>query len=285
MEVEVGKSMKKSMDDFIREQLALEEELLLQAVENDAATHDIEVSEKADQEMFSRLSACEEKADEKRRKDLERKLAENQAELVNLQKRLRRSKWIGRYVAAAAVLCLVMTLGMTSYGGPEKVFETLVQTMKGEGTSIKVNVDDGDSIEHIEKVEEKAAYENIRKEWGVDVVQLNYLPEGTAFDSLVFGDDMQMAKLFYRKGEKLKITYQIMLKGQVMSKALKIEETVNQTYTMQKDGVQIEVTEYVLEQSNRWLVSYKYNETQYLLWISDEKQENIEKVVENLFFF
>lgn len=285
MEVEVEKSMKKSMDDFIREQLALEEELLLQAVENDAATHDIEVSEKADQEMFARLSAYEEKADEKRREDLERKLAENQAELVYLQKRLRRSEWIGRYVAAAAVLFLVMTFGMTSHGGPEKVFETLVQTMKGEGTSIKVNVDDGDSIEHIEKEEEKAAYENIRKEWGVDVVQLNYLPEGTVFDKLVFSDDMQMAKLFYRKGEKLKITYQIMLKGQVMSKALQIEETVNQTYTMQKDGVQIEVREYVLEQSNRWLVSYKYNETQYLLWISDEKQENIEKVVENLIFF
>lgn len=275
--------MKKSMEEFIKEQVELEDKLLLEHVKNDPATHNIEVSKETDEKLFARIRAYEEAKNTEKEDTLEEKYARQQEELQRLRRQNRRSVRLNRLAVAAASIVLIFTVGMTSIGGADKVFKTLVQTLKGGGTNIKTKVDDG-SVERVESVDENQVYQDMKDMWGVSAVRLQYLPDKTYFDSADLSEALQLAKILYKKKDQLKIQYQIMPGYKTGSKTMEIQDHLLQDYTMEIQNVEVTLKEYDTEEGNRWLVTFSYEDVRYIMMIMDENQDKVEKIIKNLIF-
>lgn len=275
--------MKKSMEEFIKEQVELEDKLLFEHVKNDPATHDIEVSKETDEKLFARIRAYEEAKNTKKEATLEEKYKRQQEELLRLRRQNRRNVCLTRFALAAASVVLILAVGMTSIGGADKVLKTLVQTLKSGDTNIKTRVDDG-SIEKVEIADENIAYEKMKDMWGIDAVRLQYLPDKTYFSTSDLTEHLQMGKLIYKKGNEVKITYQLMIGYKTSSKATEIHDDLVLDYLLTVHNTKLTLKEYDTGNGNRWLVTFSYNDVQYIMMIMDEEQESVEKIVKNLFF-
>lgn len=276
--------MKKSMEEFIKEQVELEDKLLLEHVKNDPATHNIEVSKETDEKLFARIRAYEEAKNTEKEDTLEEKYARQQEELQRLRRQNRRSVRLNRLAVAAASIVLIFTVGMTSIGGADKVFKTLVQTLKGGGTNIKTKVDDG-SVEKVEIADENEAYEKMKELWGIDAVRISCVPKNAYFGSADISEHLQMCTMIYEEQEDLKISYQIMPGYKTGSKATELLDELLQNYILTQSNVEIKLQEYNTGKGNRWLVTFSYEDVHYIMMIMDENQDEVEKIVKSLIFY
>lgn len=275
--------MKKSMEEFIKEQVELEDKLLLEHVKNDPATHNIEVSKETDEKLFARIRAYEEAKNTEKEDTLEEKYERQKEELLRLRRQNRRRAHLTRFAVAAASMVLIFTVGMTSIGGADKVFKTLVQTLEGGDTNIKTRVDDG-SVEKVDSVDENEAYEKMKELWGIDVVRISYIPENTYWGSADISEHLQMCTMMYEEQEELKISYQIMPGYKTGSKTMEIQDALLQDYTMEVQNIEVTLKEYDTEEGNRWLVTFSYEDVHYIMMIMDENQDEVEKIVKSLIF-
>ena len=91
----------------------------------------------------------------------------------------RKKRNIRRIVALAAVLILVMAVGMTSFGGPERMLQFVKSSVVGRQVS-KVNSSDKNKI--IEEEDEEKAYTKIMDEFGIGPVKIIWRPVGMEFE-------------------------------------------------------------------------------------------------------
>ena len=94
---------------------------------------------------------------------LGREMLKNQSE-EKIYTMRRKKRNIRRIVALAAVLIVVMAVGMTSFGGPERMLQFVKSSVGGRQVS-KVNSSDKNKI--IEEEDEELAYEKIAEEFGI----------------------------------------------------------------------------------------------------------------------
>ena len=111
---------------------------------------------------------------------LGREMLKNQSEEKKIYTMHRKKRNIRRIVALAAVLILVMAVGMTSIGGPERMLQFMKSSVGGRQVS-KVNSSDKNKI--IEEEDEEKAYEKIEKEFGIAPVRLWWYPENMEFET------------------------------------------------------------------------------------------------------
>ena len=125
---------------------------------------------------------------------LGREMLKNQSEEKKIYTMHRKKRNIRRIVALAAVLILVMAVGMTSIGGPERMLQFMKSSVGGRQVS-KVNSSDKNKI--IEEEDEEKAYEKIGEEFGIDPVRLWWYPEDMKFVIMELDTDIQVAELDY----------------------------------------------------------------------------------------
>lgn len=275
--------MKKSMKAFIAEQVAKEDEALLRAAENDPITQGAYVSKEMDEQLFARIREYEENKEATAERELYERLRRSEEEIVRLKKMYRRSRKFTRMAAVAACLVLVCTVSVTSFGGGAKFIDTLSKTLRGGETELKVKVDDG-SVETGNLSDESEAYAAMKEEWNVEIVRMDYLPKGVVFSDFVFKPDLMYGWLLYRKDTHLKIAYQIMQGYQVASKTMVVDDNLLQNYETEVSGTKIVVQEYKTESGNRWVLQFEYEDMQYFIQVMDEKDSEIEKIINNLIF-
>ena len=95
-------------------------------------------------------------------------MLKNQSEEKKIYTMRRKKRNIRRIVALAAVLILVMAVGMTSIGGPERMLQFMKSSVGGRKVS---QVDSSDKNKVIEEEDEELAYEDAEKEFGIGVVK------------------------------------------------------------------------------------------------------------------
>lgn len=181
----------------------------------------------------------------------------------------------------AAVFALVLILGITSVGGPERIVE-MVRTMVGDREVVKVNSNE-DNLKIAEEKEEEA-YQEIKDAFGVDPVRIVAYPEGFVFSELVLDNSIQIAELFYQyNGEN--IVYFINASYTEASWGMDAEDKVVDTYYKEKRGTEIEIKEYQVSEINekRYSASFKYKGVEYFLIGTMAKQE-MELIIDNLHF-
>ena len=191
----------------------------------------------------------------------------------------RRSRKV--YVALAAVLVLVIAVGITSFGGAERIV-AFMKSMVGEREVVKVNSSE-DNLVIVEENEEEA-YEAIKDEFGVEPVRVMVQSDDMKFNKMELEKGLQVAELTYLYDNE-KIVYLISASYRDSSWGIDVEDDVTDQYNMEKKGCIIEVKEYETPESKtkRYSASFNYMGLEYFLMGTLEKEE-FELIVEKLYF-
>lgn len=211
---------------------------------------------------------------------LGREMLKNQSEEKKIYTMRRKKSNIRRIVALAAVLILVMAVGMTSIGGPERMLQFVKSSVGGRQVS-KVNSSDKNKI--IEEEDEEKAYEKIGEEFGIDPVRLWWYPEDMKFVIMELDTDIQVAELDYVcNGERTE--FMISASYGEVSLGADNEDEITDHYFI-KENIPIEVTEYKTPETetNRYKAEFKYNNLYYCLTGTMTKAE-MENILKNLYF-
>ena len=210
-----------------------------------------------------------------------REMMKNQSEEKKIYTMRRKKRNIRRVVALAAVLILVMAVGMTSIGGPERMLQFMKSSVGGRQVS-KVNSSDKNKV--IEEEDEEKAYEKIAEEFGIEPVRIIWRPKGMEFIKMELDTDIQVAELDYiRDREKMEFIISASY-GKVSLGADNEDEIIDHYYI--KENVPIDVTEYKTPETetNRYKAEFKYNKLYYCLTGTMTKEE-MENILKNLYFF
>lgn len=212
---------------------------------------------------------------------LGREMLKNQSEEKKIYTIRRKKRNIRRIVALAAVLILVMAVGMTSIGGPERMLQFVKSSVGGRQVS-KVNSSDKNKI--IEEEDEEKAYEKIGEEFGIEAVQFVWRPAGMKFKKMLLDTDIQLAEVEYLyNGENTE--FMISASYGEASLGADNEDEIIDYYCINEENVPIEVTEYKTPETetNRYKAEFKYNNLYYCLTGTMTKEE-MENILKNLYF-
>lgn len=195
--------------------------------------------------------------------------------------RKRRKKTI---VALAVALVAVLGVGMTSFGDGGFVIETVDRILGGR-KNVNINVDKDDESIQAENDQEEKVFQQIKDEFGFDLVRLDYKPSKMKMVDFILEPEFLSASIYYQYGENV-LTYYITPVYQGLSFGYDIEDTVVDEYTKTVGNTKIQITEYLIEASNQqeFSAEFEYNDITYILTGIIEKDE-FEKILENLHFF
>lgn len=212
---------------------------------------------------------------------LGREMLKNQSEEKKIYTMRRKKRNIRRIVALAAVLILVMAIGMTSIGGPERMLQFMKSSVGGRKVS---QVDSSDKNKIIEEEDEEKAYEKIGEEFGIQPVRIVWRPNGMKFQRMELDTDIQLVELDYLyKGENTEFVISASY-GEASLGADNEDEITDHFYKQEKES-QIEVTEYKTPETgtNRYKAEFKYKNLYYCLTGTMTKEE-MENILKNLYF-
>ena len=212
---------------------------------------------------------------------LGREMLKNQSEEKKIYTMRRKKRNIRRIVALAAVLILVMAVGMTSIGGPERMLQFMKSSVGGREVS---QVDSSDKNKIIEEEDEEKAYEKIEEEFGIAPVRLWWYPENMEFEKMILDTDIQVAEIDYLYNRERTEFIVSASYGKVSMGADNEDEITNHYYKQEKK-IQIEVTEYKTPETgtNRYKAEFKYKNLYYCLTGTMTKEE-MENILKNLYF-
>lgn len=200
---------------------------------------------------------------------------------VPVKKVVRRKKGWRLYVGLAAVLVLVMAVGLTSIGGPERIVRFMKQAV-GER-----EVEQTDSSEEnlviVENDEEKA-YEEINRVFGTMPVKVVNGPEGIRFNRMELDAKMQIAEVIYQYKDST-VAYFINASYKNSSWGVDVEDKLIDSYTKEIEDceVKIKVYEVLNSKKTRCSASFQYNGLEYFL-IGTMSVEEFNAIINNLFF-
>lgn len=211
------------------------------------------------------------------------KLSEEEKELLLLGQIYRRKRKMRKYWVLAATLVLVLAFGITSMGGPKKLFETFERAIKGRDQSV-VNSKDIVRFEEIE--EEEKVYQLIEDEYGFSPVRFQYLPEKVAFLNAKMGNEIQRIDISYGIKDEVEVVYFIRPNYREGSLVRDIEDLVINEYLLDVEEVSIKVKQYKVEgvEKSRWIAEFTYQEVQYALLMMDMEKTEVENILNNLKF-
>lgn len=212
---------------------------------------------------------------------LGREMLKNQSEEKKIYTIRRKKRNIRRIVALAAVLILVMAVGMTSFGGPERMLQ-FVKSSVGDRQVSKVNSSDKNKI--IEEEDEELAYEDAEKEFGIGVVRILGKLDGMQFDKMTLDRELQVAELSYNYKEG-KIQFIISAAYGETAWGSDNEDIVIDNYFIKRKETTIEVKKYKMVEKNedRFAAEFEYKDLHYCITGTINEIE-IKKILDNLYF-
>lgn len=278
-------------DQLNKEAKQIEEEVGLNDNEEIPNELKIRMKNALDQKIRER----EKRSEDTKRTDAYAKLSEEDQEALRLGREMmknqsgekkiytirRKKRNIRRIVALAAVLILVMAVGMTSFGGPERMLQFVKSSVGGRQVS-KVNSSDKNKI--IEEEDEEKAYEKIAEEFGIEPVRLWWYPENMEFENMILDTDIQVAEIDYLYNRE-RTEFIISASYGKVSMGADNEDEITDHYYKQEKKIQIEVTEYKTPETgtNRYKAEFKYKNLYYCLTGTMTKEE-MENILKNLYF-
>lgn len=192
-----------------------------------------------------------------------------------------RKKRIRAYVAAAAVLVLVATFGINSFGGRENVMRAMRKIVGGREVS-QVDSDKGNLV--IEVEEEEEAYQKIKEAFGITPVRMSVRPTDMGFVSADIEEEAQIAELLY-KCDSGNVIYMINMAYSKDSFGMDIEDEAADEYNLEVRGVKIHMKEYQVAdaKNKKYSADFEYKKAKYFL-VGTMKKDDFELIVKNFYF-
>lgn len=196
--------------------------------------------------------------------------------------RSRRKAYLLRGVAAVVIVLLAGGIGVTSFGGPERVMEMMKRNV---GSREVEQVDSNKDNLVIKEENEEEAYQKIKDELGIEPVRLVERPKRFKFDSIVIEKEGQLAELLYEyKGEN--IIYVISTTQSENSWAVDVEDKEVKKYRKKIRGISIKIKEYETNTSKekRYTAKFKYHKVgYYIAGVMPRKDFNY--ILKKLYFY
>lgn len=209
--------------------------------------------------------------------------SEEVKELIRLGKIYKKRRKLHRYLVAAAVLVFVLALGVTSIGGPEKVFETFKFFASGRDMT---QTNSGDDVDVIDNITEEEVYQQIEEKFNFTPVRMLVLSDDVGFLKASMGEEIQGAHILYGAGENVKLSYFIRPNYRKSSYGTDMDEQLIDEYNLSTETLLITVKQYSVEEenNNRWSGEFTYKDVNYYIVAMDMEKEEFENILKNLFF-
>lgn len=259
--------------------LSLQEEIErdVQKIEKEIAEHpeleQIQVTETLDAAILSKI------------KEYEKEKAEEEEILKLPEKKVvyHKKKKIRWFFILAAVLVLVLGVGMTSVGSKSYWKELLDVFVGDEGSAKVINVEDMDK-QKTEDIDELKVYQEIYDKLGINPVRIRYKPEMMELDNYEIDETLKIARLSY-KYDSVYVRYTIYANNEDSSWTEKDEDLKIKEEIIEVSNVKIYIT--TLQKPNqteiRRVARFEYQGIHYeLKGVIDEVE--FKKVLENLYF-
>ena len=266
------------LDKVYKEIRANEAERAIRAIDAELMKAGVPLEEDADEEEDDEeIGVAEAKA------DAENIFSAEDKELIRLGRIYKKRKKLHRYLVAVAAIICVLAFGITSIGGPKKVFEKFNWTLAGRE---QTNVDsDDDDVVQMGDVKEDEVYQEIEDKFGFYPVRITYLPKKVEFLEASLGEEIQGINMLYGKGDEVKLTYVIRPNYKTSSLGKDIEDNLVKEYVEETEHAVIYMRKFLVENTEeRWSVQFEYQEVAYSMLIMDSNESEVKKIVENLFF-
>lgn len=281
--------MNEPKNKLTEEELKLieEEELFLKEVYSDPEVATAEPPADLQKKVFAQINAIkaakrEAELAEEERKAEEARRAEEQ-ELIRLGKLYKKRKGYRKYFVLAAVLILAMLFGVTSFGEPKKMFEK-VKYAWSDRKQETVDTKD-EAIEPITSLDEDEAYQEIEDRFSFVPVQMHYLPKQTEFLEMTISEEIQGIHMIYGKDDMAKISLFIRPNYRTSSIGKDLDENHVEEYTKETKYTTMTMRKYLSDGTEeRWSVQFVYQGALYSLSVVDTNREEVDQIVENLYF-
>lgn len=272
--------MDEEMKRFLQEELKKEADQIMREVEADPEVADLTAPSEIDQKLYEQIKQYKEE-----HYAPEETLSGEQQELIRLGKIYKRKQKRRKYVVLAAAVMAAFAVGITSVGGPERIFRKFNNIMASRDQMV-LNSDDENVTEAKGSTEEEA-YQRIKDEFGFDPVRMYYLPENMEFQEVTILGEIQDSYFIYSNEEKASVLYYINANYNTSSFGVDVEDTLVKEYDMEIDGVCIHIKQYQVSDSTekRSRGSFEYDGIQYFIIGNGLKEEEFEKILKNLQFF
>lgn len=294
------KDKKELLEQTIKEDLEKEAQEILKALETSDADKlsdekQLELKKKIDKKIedYEFEKICNELPEEYRdalRAGMELKKQEDSADPNHKQdeeksdgnkKVVRKRKSLRVYVALAAVMTLLLVVGMSTMGDGGGFVKT-IKSLVGEREVLQV--DSGEDNKVIEVESEEEAYQVIKSTLGIKPVMTGIWPPKTKFVRAEIEKDLKVAELYYQYNDE-NIIYIINGDQAKNSIGISIEDKILDEYIINVQGVSIDIKECEIEKTKekRYYASFSYKDTKYFLSGSMERTE-FEDILKNLYF-
>lgn len=302
------KKKHEEMEELLRSELDREAQEILAEIEADESLKDLKLPEENEEALLQKIQELEEKKaaceamPEKDKEALrlgremqalkengkdatgadENEDSEGTSKTVPFKKRRRKL-----YLLVAIVAILTFAIGMTSIGEVPLVTEIKNQIL-GTSKMVKMNsAREGDEGTKEEQHTEAEAYGEIEKEFGVNVVRIEYLPDGVIFSNYETDLALNRVALFYKCRNSI-LEYRISFAPTEQAFGYEVEDKLLDEQTMMVNDVPIELRCYEIPDNKEisYVAHFEYKDVYYTLnTTTDINKETIIEILKNLYFF
>lgn len=213
------------------------------------------------------------------------KQAQEEQELIRLGKLYKKKRARNKYIILIAAVVCALGIGTISFGDGKKVF-TEIKGLFGETNHTRVSDGDDGKFDGDVVASEEDAYEEINEKFGFYPVKMLYMPEGMRFVEFVMEHNTQCASLYYEDVQGNSMSCSIITNHREGSVNIDVEDQLKREYEKKVEDTVINIQEYAIKDSsmNRWMINFSYNNAQYSIVLTDMEEQEVDKIIDNLYF-
>lgn len=299
------KNQHEEMEGLLRGELDKEAQAILDEIASDESLKDLKLPDENEAALMQKIQELEEK------KAAYDKLSEEDKEALRLGREMQAQKENGSdgagsgekedaaktvvpfkkrrrkvYLLIAVVAVLAFAMSMTSIGEVPLVTEIKNQIL-GTSKMVKMNSErEGDESVVEGAHTEAEAYEEIINTFGVEVVQLGYLPEGATFFDYEIDTILKKACLLFQCQNSI-LEYRVSVYPLKQASGYEVEDKMIEDETVMVNDIPIELKCYEIPDSKElvYVGHFEYKGVYYTLnTMTDIEKIEILKILENMKF-
>lgn len=295
------KNEHEEMEKLLRGELDKEAQAILEEIEADESLKDLKLPDENEEALMQKIQKLEEKkaaCEEMPEKDREafrlgremQALQENGKTVsdeneVDTHKTIpfkkRRKK---PYLLVAIVAVLAFAMSMTSIGEVPLVTEIKNQIL-GTSRMVKMNSERGGDATVVEGQHTEAeAYEDIKNELGIEMVQFGYLPDDVIFLDYELDSTLKRAYLFYQCQDSI-LEYRISFSPTEQAIGYQVEDQLLNEQILNVNGTPITLKSYETSGSSEILhvANFEYQSIYYTI-TGNLSDAEMKEIIKNLYF-
>lgn len=295
------KNEHEEMEKLLRGELDKEAQAILEEIEADESLKDLKFPDENEEVLMQKIQKLEEKkaaCEEMPEKDREafrlgremQALQENGKTVsdeneVDTHKTIpfkkRRKK---PYLLVAIVAVLAFAMSMTSIGEVPLVTEIKNQIL-GTSRMVKMNSERGGDATVVEGQHTEAeAYEDIKNELGIEMIQFGYLPDDVIFLDYELDSTLKRAYLFYQCQDSI-LEYRISFSPTEQAIGYQVEDQLLNEQILNVNGTPITLKSYETSGSSEILhvANFEYQSIYYTI-TGNLSDAEMKEIIKNLYF-